>query len=197
MQTPGHTPHLLNCTWRALSFFLSGSHSRHTGRFATSSHELHLVLLQGQTTQFHIVRYSPNSLSTVQDTFIIIGPLHVFDVIFAEEARDVRFGLVAVIIPMRCSEQSRRQKQAGSSLRDFHESLWRVSRSSSTILGENGVIQKHLLRFRSRHLSRFQASHVKAAQRTKALQLLEVFLAERHKKHQRLRLRHHPIDETS
>ena len=34
-------------------------------------------------------------------------------------------------------------------------------------------------------LSRFQAGHVKAAQRTKVLSLLEVFLAGRHKKHPR------------
>ena len=35
-----------------------------------------------------------------------------------------------MIIPMRCPEQSRRQKKAGSSLRNFHESPWRVTRSS-------------------------------------------------------------------
>ena len=76
---------------------MSGSDSRHTCRFAVSSHELLLVLLQGQTSRFHIVQHNPNSLSTVQDTSIVIGPLHVFHVVFAEEARDVRFGLVAVV----------------------------------------------------------------------------------------------------
>ena len=47
------------------------------------THEPHLVLLQGQTTRIHTVRHRPNSLATIQDTSIIIGPLHVFDVIFA------------------------------------------------------------------------------------------------------------------
>ena len=54
----------------------------------------------------------------------------------------MRFALVAVVCrrkhvvnmyddhPMRSPEKSRRQKKAGSSLRDFHESPWRVSRSS-------------------------------------------------------------------
>ena len=65
--------------------------------FATSFHKLRPVLLQSQTPRFHIVRHSPNSLSTEQDTSIVIGPLHIFDVIFAEEARDVRCGLVAVV----------------------------------------------------------------------------------------------------
>ena len=56
-----------------------------------------MVLLQNQTHLLHIVRNSPNSLSSVQDTSIVIASLHVFGVIFAEEARDVRFGLVAVV----------------------------------------------------------------------------------------------------
>ena len=34
------------------------------------------------------------------------------------------------VIPMRRPVKSRRQKKAGSSLRDFHESPWGVSRSS-------------------------------------------------------------------
>ena len=47
---------------------------------------------KSQTTWFHIVWRSPNSLSTVpRTTSIIIGPLHVFDVKIAE-ARDARFG---------------------------------------------------------------------------------------------------------
>ena len=37
-----------------------------------------------------------NSLATVQDASII-GPLYILDVIFAEDTRDVRFGLVTVV----------------------------------------------------------------------------------------------------
>ena len=71
----------------------------------------------------------------------------------------MKFGLVAVvggwkhvvngpmIIPMRCSEQSRRQEGAGSSLRGFQESPWRVSRSSFHPQGESGSPKKPFDKF--------------------------------------------------
>ena len=47
---------------------------------------------------FMIVRHRPNSLSTVQDTSIVVDPLHIFDCrTFAEETRGVRFCLVTVV----------------------------------------------------------------------------------------------------
>ena len=61
----------------------------------------------------------------------------------------------------------------------------------SNISRENRAVPKLPSQFGSRHLARFQKIHVKAPQRKKFLQLLEVILAERHKKHP------HPIDETS
>ena len=66
------------------------------------------------------VSYSPNSLSTEQDTSIVIGPLHIFDVIRAEEARGVRFGLVAVV---RC------QRQAANMYDDHSDEISRVTQA--------------------------------------------------------------------
>ena len=75
----------------SLSFVSLGFHLLYT----TGPHELCLVLSQSHTIRIHIVMHSPNSLPTVQDPFISVGSLRIGDVVFAEEARDVRFGAVA------------------------------------------------------------------------------------------------------
>ena len=54
-------------------------------------------LVAKPNSRLQIVRNSPNSLSTVQDTSIVIGPLCIFDVMYADEARYVRFCLVTVV----------------------------------------------------------------------------------------------------
>ena len=91
------------------------------------SQKLHLVLSQCQTPRFHIVRHSPNSLSTVQDTSIVIGPRHICDVIFAEEVRGVRFGSVAVV---------RRQKHVVNMYDDHSDEM-----SRKVTQAEEGMIQ--------------------------------------------------------
>ena len=88
-QNPCHTSHISDFACRTLSSLLSESDSRHTCRFPFG-------LVAKPDPSFHIVRHSPDSLSTVQGS-IVIGPLHIFDVIFAEGAKNVRFGLVAVV----------------------------------------------------------------------------------------------------
>ena len=85
--------------------FLSGSGSRRTGRFATSCSQTPSGLVAETDPRFHIVWDCPNSLSTIQDTSIAIGPLYIFDVIFANEARYVRFCLVTVVCGRKACRQ--------------------------------------------------------------------------------------------
>ena len=84
-------------------------------------------------------------------------------------------------VPMRCPEESRRQRKAGSSLRDFREfSLESVAQLFPPSTGRIGQSKNSCDNVNQGTFSQFWVSHVKAAQRTKALQLPEDFLVDRH-----------------
>ena len=169
---------------------MSGSDSRHTCRFATSFDKLRLVLfakpdppgfISSRTARTRFPQYkTPPSSSALFTSF---------DVIFDNEARrcEIRRGGCCslrkacrqrVRRSFRCPEQSRRQKKAGSSLRNFHESPWRVTRSSFH-RRESGN-PKTPCRISIKAPFSTPGKPREAAQRTKALQLLEVFLVEKH-----------------
>ena len=73
---------------------LSGSDSRHTRWFAPSFHELHLVLLQSQTSQLQVVRDSLNSqYKTPPSSSAFFTSL----MSYLLRRRGVKFGWVAVV----------------------------------------------------------------------------------------------------
>ena len=125
VQTPCHTSHLSNFACCTLASLSSGSGSRHFGRSATFTTSVWscrrdrppgFISSGTVRTRFPQCKTHPSSS-------VLFTP---FDVIFAEEERDVRFCLVTVVRWRKhvvnvyddhsdeMSEKSRRQKKAGS-----------------------------------------------------------------------------------